>query len=161
MKKFHFKLDPLLELRKRKEDGVKMELAEKNREILDARSEMLSLYDQLTRAQEEELEERGRCADVLRMRATVAYRFKIKHDMLVKGQQIESLSREAGDIQKRLTVAMRDRRAIEMLRESRLRQWKKEAERQEQLFVDGINQQTYVRRQNEARRTEKETAGNE
>lgn len=156
MNRFRFQLDPLLELRKQKEESVKLELAEKNRQIMEGRQQMLSLYEQLKGLQARELEDRRQGADLLQMRASVAYRFKLKLDMLTKGREIETLSQQAGNIRRRLTEAVRDRRAIELLREERLRQWRRRAAREEQGFIDDISQQAFVRNREAVERSGEE-----
>ena len=77
MKKFKFALDPLLEVRKRKEEAVKLEMGSKNREILKANQEMLDIHDELKNLQSEEKERRKHGTDVQSMRLTVVYRNKL------------------------------------------------------------------------------------
>jgi flagellar protein FliJ len=150
MKKFTFTLDPLLEVRKRKEDAVKLEFGRKNREILKSNQEMLDIHDELKALQSDEKERRLNKPDVQSMRQTVVYRNKLKIDLVNKGNKIQQLRREAEAIQKRLTQATKERRAIEIIGEHRLADWKREYLRQEQNFNDDVSQQGYIRKMHAA-----------
>jgi flagellar export protein FliJ len=146
MKKFTFTLDPLLEVRKRKEDAVKLEYGKKNREIIKSNLEMQDLHDELKTLQSDEKERRKNKPDVQSMRQTVVYRNKLKIDLVSKGNKIQLLRREAEAIQKRLTQATKERRAIEIIGEHRFAEWKHEYLRQEQNFNDDVSQQGYIRK---------------
>ena len=150
MKKFKFTLDPILEIRKRKEDAVKLELGQKNREILGANREMLGLHDELKNLQTSEKERRQHAPDVQSMRQTVVYRSKLKADMVNKGNKIQQLRTEASTIQKRLTNATKDRRAIEIIGEHRHAEWQHNLLREQQNFSDDVSQQGYIRKKRAA-----------
>ena len=51
MKKFRFNLETLLDMRKKTEDRVKLQLAEKNREIINLQQELASILDELKDSQ--------------------------------------------------------------------------------------------------------------
>jgi flagellar export protein FliJ len=150
MKRFIFTLEPLLDMRKRKEDEVKRKLAGKNRQILKAKQEMQVLHDALNNLQVDEKKRRSIGIDLQSMRHAVVYRNKLKLDMIEKGNQIQGLYQESTSIQKDLTKAMQERRAIEILGEHRLAQWKKEAKHEEQRITDDVSQQGYIRKKREA-----------
>jgi flagellar protein FliJ len=150
MKRFIFTLEPLLEIRKRKEDEVKRKLAAKNRQILKAKQEMQVLHDELNDLQVGEKKRRLINIDLQSMRYAVIYRNKLKLDMIEKGNQIQGLYQESTAIQKDLTKATQERRAIEIIGERRLAEWKKEAKREEQRFTDDVSQQGNIRKKREA-----------
>ncbi len=88
MQRFRFSLETLLELRRRKEDAVKLELARKQGEVGTAREELDALARELDTLQREEKESRRKMSgDVVLMRHAVAYRHKLKLDMLAKGRR--------------------------------------------------------------------------
>jgi flagellar protein FliJ len=145
MKRFRFKLETLLQLRIRHEDEVKLQLGKKNREIIVARKEMAQLHDQLKELQSSEKQRRATAGDIVQLRYSVAYRHKLKQDMLGKGRQIDKLGAQALEIRGKLVQATRDRRAIEIVKERRFREWKKEYRSREQGFSDDISQQLYIR----------------
>lgn len=145
MRRFSFRLDPVLDLRKRAEDDVKRELAEKNREVLDARERLNGLDTSLHDLQSGEKERRKVSLDLVSMRATVVYRHKLKQDMLSTTAEIEWLGRQRGEIQQKLIKAVQARRAIELLREHRYALWRKETGRLQQAVSDDLSQQKFIR----------------
>jgi len=147
MQRFRFSLETLLELRRRKEDAVKLELARKQGEVGTAREELDALARELDTLQREEKESRRKMSgDVVLMRHAVAYRHKLKLDMLAKGRQIDELKAEAERIRKRLVKATQEVRALELLRERRFAEWRKEYRAEEQGFIDDVSQQGYIRK---------------
>jgi flagellar protein FliJ len=146
MKKFKFALDPLLEVRKRKEDAVKLELGSKNREILKANQKMLDIHDELKNLQTDEKERRKHDPDVQAMRLTVVYRNKLKIDLVNQGNKIQQFRGELDGIQKRLTQATKERRAIEIIGEHRFAQWKHDYLREQQNYTDDVSQQGFIRK---------------
>jgi flagellar FliJ protein len=135
MQRFRFTLETLLELRRRKEDAVKLELARKQGEVGIAQGQLDALaraWDALQR--------------VVLMRHAVAFRHKLKLDMLAKGRQIDELKAEAERIRKRLVKATQEVRALELLRERRFAEWRKEYRAEEQGFIDDVSQQGYIRK---------------
>jgi flagellar export protein FliJ len=87
---------------------------------------------------------------VLELRYGVAYRFKLKKDILLKGRQIDDLLAQAHAVRKRLVKAKQEHRAIEIVRERQFDAWKKEYRTREQGFIDDVSQQGYLRRTREA-----------
>jgi flagellar FliJ protein len=145
MKKFSFKLDTLIEIRKRKEDEIKLLLAEQNRKIIEEQKKLNSLHDELKALQQKEKEERNNAANILSMRYSVVFRYKLKKDILEKGRKVDDMKAEAFKIQKKLIHATKEKRAIELMREHRHEEWKKEYLSEEQGFIDDISQQKFIR----------------
>jgi flagellar protein FliJ len=145
MKRFTFKLDTMLELRKQEEEKVKLELAEKNREIIALQEELNLAYLSLKELQASEKERRSGSEPVMEMRYGVAYRYKLKNDILTTGRSIDDLRAESNTIQKRLMEAIKRRRALEVIRDRRYSAWKKNYLREEQKFIDDVAQQKYSR----------------
>ena len=146
MKRFKFGLDTLLEMRCRKEEQVKLLLAEKNRTIIDAQKEFSEIHTQLKELQNSEKLKREHVIDVTLLRYSVSYRFKLKENLLSAGQKIDDLKAQAEKIRKSLVAATKNRRAIEIIKEHRLAEWKKEYKSQEQGFIDDISQQGFIRK---------------
>lgn len=146
MKKFRFQLDTLLELRKRKEEKIKLHLAEKNRQVMEAQKEVNRIHDELKNLQNSEKHRRGTSESITMLRHSVSYRFKLREDLLRAGQKMEDLRAEAVKVRKTLVTATKDRRAIEIVRERRLQEWKKEYSAKEQGFIDDVSQQGFIRK---------------
>jgi flagellar FliJ protein len=147
MKRFTFQLDALLKIRKRKEEEITIRLAAKHQQIAEAKQKVAELGEQLQQEQSLELQRRDHEPTLSAMRSSVLYRFNQKRQMLQVGQQVDRLYLEADAIQSQLTKAIQQRRVIELLRERRLEAWKKEGRRQEQIAIDDISQQGYIRKQ--------------
>lgn len=152
MKRFEFPLEALLEKRKREEEAVKLELAGKNKEITAAQNELLDIEKELRGLQEEEKRKRKQVKDVLPLKMSVSYRNKLKLDILKKGEDIHTLQMQRGDIRKRLVKATQKKRALELLREARYQEWLKENKRLEQVFLDDVSQQGFIRKKGAARK---------
>jgi flagellar FliJ protein len=145
MRRFRFALQTLLEVRTREEDAVKLELGEKNRLVGRAREELAALHDRLTGLQSSELTTRENAHDVVALRHAVAYRHRLKTEMLRTGQRMQHLQHEAEQVRQRLVAATQRRRAIELIRDRRYREWRREYNAQEQKSIDDLSQQKYIR----------------
>jgi flagellar protein FliJ len=146
MKRYHFRLDTLLELRKRREDEIKQQLGKKNREILAVRKELSAINLELKSLQDSEKKTRNTVKSALLLRYSVTYRFKLKEDIVKKTRLIDELSVQAEGIREKLVRAKQQRRAIEIVKEKKLAEWKKEYSLREQKFIDDISQQGFIRK---------------
>ncbi len=146
MKRFSFPLDALLEIKKRREEAVKLALAKKNREIFNAQNEFALLHNKLQELQKEQKEKRKNVKDVFSLKYSVSFRNKLKLDMLKKDRDIEKLKRQSEDIQHELVKATKEKKAIELVREKRYSEWLKQNKLHEQVFIDDLSQQGYIRR---------------
>ncbi|MBN1758135.1 MAG: flagellar export protein FliJ [Chitinispirillaceae bacterium] len=144
MKRFVFKLGALLELRKQHEENIKLLLAEKNREIIAATGDLNRYYEELKELQSSEKTRRAGQEPVQLLRYSVAYRYKLKSDILRTGRWVQDLQAEASGIQKKLLDATKARRALEIIRDRQFDVWKKEYRRKEQNFIDDVAQQKYI-----------------
>jgi flagellar FliJ protein len=146
MKRYRFRLETLLELRKRREDEIKLQLGKKNRELLTARKDLAATNEELKSLQASEKIKRTAVRSALELRYSVTYRFKLKDDILKKARFIDELGAQAGGIRKKLVSARQQSRAIEIVKERQFAEWKKEYLSQEQKFIDDISQQGYIRK---------------
>jgi flagellar protein FliJ len=147
MKKFIFSLETLLDIRQKKEDKIKLQLAEKNREIIKLQNDLSLIHDQLKAFQSSEIKSRvDEKIDPFLLRYSVTYRFKLKEDMLKLGRHIDDLKAQKWKINRKLITATKERRAIEILKEKRFLEWKKEYGSKEQKYIDDISQQGFIRK---------------
>ena len=158
MKRFEFSLEALLEKRKREEEAVKLELADKNREIALAQGELLDFERELKELQELQKRQREYVTDVLPLKWSVSYRNKLKLDMVKKGEDIHRLQMERVDIRKKLVKATQKKRAIELLRENRYQEWLKENKHSQQVFLDDVSQQGFIRKKSSGKKKKPSTA---
>jgi flagellar FliJ protein len=146
MKKFSFELQTLLEIRARKEDEIKLQLAEKNRLITYCNTELLRINEELKHLQVSEKQKRKTQNSVMALRYSVAYRHKLKQDLLKTGRKIDDLNADVYKIQVLLVNATKERKAIELIKEKRFQEWKKEYGSEQQKITDDISQQGYIRK---------------
>ncbi|MDG5815644.1 flagellar export protein FliJ [Chitinispirillales bacterium ANBcel5] len=144
-KKFKFSLQALLDFRLRKEDEIKGLLGQKHGEIENQKKEIQSLEQSLKELQRSEKESRGSGEDILSMRYSVSYRNHLKLTILKQGRKFQDLGAEAEAIRKELVKATQKRKAVEKIKEHKLREWKKEQNRNQQIFSDEIAQQAFIR----------------
>ena len=146
MKKFVFKLDTLLKVKKNKEDEIKRKLAKKNREAEAVRTEIEAAHAELNDFQRNVKEQRTQGGEsVADLRQSVSYRNALKLKLLKAGQRLDNVMVAAYGINQELIKAAQERRAVEIIREKRYEEWKKENAAAEQKFIDDLSQQMYIR----------------
>jgi flagellar FliJ protein len=145
MRRFRFRLETLLQMRRRREEEIKLRLAAKNSHIIKAQEELGGLHAEMERAQKADRESRTKALQALALRQAVVYRHRLKADIAAKNGQIDGLRNEAEEIRRALVVAKQKTRAVELLREKRQAQWRKEYNANDQKFTDDISQQQFVR----------------
>jgi len=146
VKKFTFKLDTLLRVKRNKEDEIKRRLAIKNREAEAVREAIEAAQAELKNFQKNVKVNRTQGGEsVADLRQSVSYRNALKLKLLKAGQQLDNVMVEAYGINQELIKAAQERRAVEIIREKRYNEWKKENAAAEQKFIDDLSQQMYVR----------------
>ena len=146
MKRFNFRLDVLLDIKKRAEEEIKRELARKNGEILLSRQEREELSRTLDAFFIEEKKQRLRILDLLALKFSISYRSQLQKEIVHKDRFIEGLVGELENVRVRLAQATKECRVLEILKGKRLARWKKEYKKEEQEFIDDVSQKGYVRR---------------
>lgn len=146
MNRFRFRLEVLLELRKKSEDKVKLRLAEKNGMIIEGQKMVNLIHDELKNFQASEKAQRINTINPLLLRYSISYRYKLKHDLILASRSVDDLRADAYKIQNELVEATKKRRAVEIVKEHRLKEWKKESLAHDQQFTDEISQQSFIRK---------------
>ena len=146
MHRFRFRLEVLLDLRKKSEDNVKLLLAQKNGMIVEAQKNVNLLHDELKNFQLSEKSQRCNIVNPVLLRYSISYRYKLKQDLVLAARSVDDLRAEAHKIQKELVEATKKRRAVEIVKEHRIKEWKKEFLAREQQFNDEISQQSFIRK---------------
>lgn len=146
MNRFRFRLEVLLELRKKSEDKVKQKLAEKNGMIIEGQKKVNLIHDELKEFQTTEKAQRTNTINPLLLRYSISYRYKLKQDLINAVRSVDNLKADAYKIQTELVEATKKRRAVEIVKEHRLNEWKKEYLAQDQKFTDEISQQSFIRK---------------
>ncbi|MDD5675081.1 MAG: flagellar FliJ family protein [Chitinivibrionales bacterium] len=146
MKRFNFRLMPVLELKKRKEDTVKYAIAGNNRARLAAQQQLEDIGAQLKGLYESEGAHRSGRLDPLLLRQALAFRHKLGGDVRATNARIKTITAEAAGLRTALIAARKETRVLELIKEKRFTEWKEEAAARQQQFVDDVSQQNYVRK---------------
>jgi flagellar FliJ protein len=129
----------------RREEKVKLELAEQNKEILKQQETLNGLHEELKNLQRDELKRRQEQDSIFLMNSSVAYRFKLKKEMLAVGKKMDEIQQNIYRIRKKLISATKDKKAVEILQERQKSEWLKKYRTQEQSFIDDIAQKNHIR----------------
>lgn len=138
MPRFTFKLEPLLNHRKQLEERAQQTLAELLRQ-------KLAIEDQLRRQQQGIARDKRTMAEALTGRVDVArirgHANQVNRATLTAQRgafQLVDLNRRIDHARGQLAEAMRQRKAIEVLRDRRLKQWRREQDRRETAALDEL-----------------------
>jgi flagellar FliJ protein len=153
MQRFRFRLESILDIKKRVEEEIKKELSRKNGEIVAARRRHDEIIATLDRLLTEEKHQRNSIINLLAVRMSLSYHLQLKKDAGNALSAIENLERERETIRVRLTTARKETRVLEILREKKYAQWLKEFRTEEQKFADDVSQKGYIRKMQTAVRT--------
>lgn len=150
MPPFRFRLERVLEVRRREEDRERIAFAEatarraRAREVLEARR----------RAYRRTLEEEAARASfrVDELLARIHHRERQLRDILEAERDLESATAAWAEARARLVEARKKRRLLERLRERRYAEWRLEEERREQGILDEVGTVRFLYRRREAAR---------
>src|SRR5579871_3189938 len=126
---FRFRLERVRALRERSEDAAKQALAEAMREHRLCAEELERAHERIARAREAQLagtETRSTVADLL---AHQAFLERAERAAQATRQDLDCHTREVEKRRERLTVAARDRQALERLKENRRADHERESAR--------------------------------
>lgn len=150
MKRFRFKLQPVLNQREREERDRQLEVARLEAERLKLENTLRRQQENVSAGKdalreamgagqgEASIAEGGHRVrpDVLRMQATNALHLNFRAHQTVLG--LAGLHARLDEARGRLVEASRRRRAIELLKERREGEWKRESERRERVDQDEL-----------------------
>ncbi len=145
MQRFVFNLETLLELRLREEDEAKQDLADKENEYRAAQVRQKEAKCNLEAFQEAEKEQRQGTQTALQLRNSVSWRFTLKQEFLSITQQCQEIQVDINKSRERLIVATQKRKSLEILKDKKYAAWLKEYNKREQLFLDELAQNNYIR----------------
>ncbi len=145
MKRFTFSLQSVLNLREQEESDAKLSLAEKEGELVSCNQELENIKSDLNKFQAKEKANRKASQSAIELRYSVSWRHKIKKDISQKLSEIEEVKIDIDVARKKLIEATKKRKGLEILRENKLDKWKKAANREEQLFLDELSQNSFIR----------------
>lgn len=145
-KGFRFKLQPLLDARVRAEDRCKKELAELNHRKQSMLGELRSIQDTIRQSRQEL---RDTLIGPLSMGRVGSFAsFSMEQRMRAQGMVVSmsGLENEIKQAGLRLAEAMKQRKALELLRDRQRQAWLEVQDRRQTAELDELGTQLYLRR---------------
>jgi flagellar protein FliJ len=146
VKRFRFRLQTLLDIKIRTEDRIKRKLAEENSRVMTAARNMVELQEQLKQFQMDEKRQRLKAVTAGALRASINYRFKLQADIAGKNKQILDLKQSVQSMVRMLLEAKKETKALEILRDKKLAEWKHDNKLREQEFTDDVSQKGFIKK---------------
>lgn len=145
MKKFAFELEPVLNLKRRREDSLLEELGRRQR-ALKAAEEGLQRLGAERRTAEQGLRALlvGRI-DLEKVQAAREYLAGVDNRLAGQRREVERRSGEVQACRRELLAAQKERKTFEKLRERRWEVYQQDFRREEQAFLDELATQEYGR----------------
>jgi flagellar export protein FliJ len=133
-------------MKQRREEELARKVAEKNNEIFRTYKSLQEGRDCLSQFQAEEKRKRASTLDALLLRLSVVYRHALQREIREQGSRIAVLKQELIAAVRSLTEAKTETRALEILRDTKRTEWKRDYAREEQKITDDVSQNGFCRR---------------
>ena len=147
MKKFEFKLQKLLEIRQKKEDEEKLELARASGDYqlsINQKEKILSTVKEYRKS----LSDNSGKLDASRLRAFDQY---LKNSDFAVVELDVTIAEKRAIMEKHIQIyseLKKDRRAVEILKEKALERYKEEERKEEQSMLDDVGRDIYLKNNN-------------
>ena len=138
---FRFRLEPVLRVKRIREDQRKKEFGE----ALSRFWEESRRLDELKRKRMEYLGALGRVGDPFRLRLAMEYARYLEGEIKESERRLESLRREVEAKRKALVEAMKERKILERLKEKKLEEYRREELLKEIKNLDEIASLRFAR----------------
>ena len=149
-KRFNFRLEAVMKLRKQKEDENKRAVAQRVREMTTQQDHLMTLNEQIAceirRARDNALHAHLDASDLSKRRFWISH---LQRGVLEAESRIRDLEKKLAADRTVLAAASREYRVIETLRDKRLQAHNHEQERLETIEADEMAVTRFVRRQSE------------
>lgn len=141
MRRFEFRLDPVLNLRRAAEDAAKRAYADARRAAALQAAALADLQAAERRAKDDLRDaQRARELRVDNLMAHQRFTFSLARSIAAARRKLAELETAANAARDALVAAARDRKALEKLRERRHQEWTADSLREEQKILDEIGQ---------------------
>lgn len=138
MKKFVFKLQPLLSVKMQMEDNLKNELGKAIQE-LERNNELLKFIENKKEAYINKFNSKTRGKTLLKdLREYSTYILHLNSKLEQQKENVKSAQKNVDKIREELTEVMKERRVLEKLREKKYKQFLNEQLKEEQKLSDEI-----------------------
>ena len=138
MQRFSFRLQTVANLREKEENLRKEELAEARRHLLTEEEHLSNLYEKKRLYQSQLFFSQGEKLDLPGIALLYAYLDDLERQITLQGKRVEQAEAEVENRRQILVKASQNRKILEKLREKRYLDYRHEANRQEQIFLDEI-----------------------
>jgi flagellar FliJ protein len=135
---FRFPLQFLLDHKERLEDEAKQRWTKAKQAVHQAEEEHRRIGQELMDARQ--MLSKFSTVDAEQLQIRLSYREQLNLLLEQKYQQIRELRKEESKMQEALVEAAKERKAMELLKEQRLDEFKREQNRKEQKFMDELGQ---------------------
>lgn len=137
-KRFAFRLERLLDLRRMLEESRKRELGTANRAVYDQQRAILQLLVEEDRTKSELRQIKIRELDLVAIRMREQYLNAVGRKIVREYRSLQQLQEAAAAKRRELTEASKGVRVLERLREKKVIEWRHEADLEEQKFLDEV-----------------------
>ncbi len=149
-KRFNFRLEAVMKLRKQKEDENKRAVAQRVREMTTQQDHLMTLNEhiacEIRRARDNALHAHLDAPDLSKRRFWISH---LQRGVLEAESRVRDLEKKLAADRTVLVAASREYRVIETLRDKRLQAHNREQERLETIEAGEMAVSLFVRRQNE------------
>jgi len=145
MKKFKFRLDTLIKVRQMKKEQAEIDFAAATTKYLCEKRKFEDLETRLKDGMDSFDILRNELICIERVKTHHYYLTKIKNELSIQKECVHSAEQKQTESLKVLDAAMKNLKIIEELRTKRFEQFKLEALRDEQQYLDDLGIQVYAR----------------
>jgi flagellar export protein FliJ len=145
MAKFQFKLDPVLLQRRAREDICQRELAKALRQRMILQSQLRTMQQTITYSKRDLADGLVGRIDMDRVSHFARYSSQVTHRAHAIVSRLGGVEKQINTAREKLAQATRARKALDLLRERRHRQWRQQLDRREAAQLDELAVQRYAR----------------
>jgi flagellar FliJ protein len=145
MPRFRFKLDPVLETRRRAEQAKQRVVADLDRRRLEMEETLRRRQAAITAGKDSRRDQLVGRLDIAALRAHAGSTLQVIRDAHRILLELAGVHKQLDAARAELIEASRDRRAIELLRERRFEEWKKRVNKAEDAVIDELAVQSAAR----------------
>lgn len=145
MKRFHFKLQKLLDYRKIREEQAQAEFAKATRVFLLEKEKLRRLEQTLTETFDLFKAEQGKPSSLMMLKMFQDYIDRTREEIRHQAVQVAAAADRRQRCLRLFEEASRRRKVVENLREKKLQQHIEEMLKEEQTFLDDLAGQRYIR----------------
>ena len=138
MAKFRFELDPVLRARQREEDVIQRDVARLNRQRTILEDGLRSRQVRLSESKRSVRDQLVGTIETSHVRMQANASLAIMRDAERTVLELAGIHQRLEEAQSRLREAAKRRRAIELLKEQRIMEWRRSEARAEQLALDEL-----------------------